>query len=78
MVKEESSPDAGDAIDTAAETFITAGLAKVLKINNICDNEHLEDCGIPKKITTFTGSVLDPVPTTENGNSAAPIYCLER
>ena len=28
MVKEESSPDAGDAIDTAAETFITAGLLK--------------------------------------------------
>ena len=63
-IKEESSAGAGDALDTAAETFITAGLAKVLKINNICDNEHLEDCGIPKKITTFTGSVLDPVPTT--------------
>ena len=30
--------------DTAAETFITAGLSKVLKINNICDREHLEDC----------------------------------
>ena len=63
-IKEESSAGAGDALDTAAETFITAGLAQVLKINNICDNEHLEDCGIPKKITTFTGSVLDPVPTT--------------
>ncbi|MCM1010756.1 MAG: hypothetical protein NC390_07775, partial [Fusobacterium sp.] len=42
------------AIDTAAETFITAGLSKVLKINNICDAEHLEDCGIPTKITTAT------------------------
>ena len=30
--------------DTAAETFTTAGLSKVLKINNICDREHLEDC----------------------------------
>ena len=44
------------AVDTAAETFITSGLAKVLKINNICDNEHLEDCGIPLKFTTLTGS----------------------
>ena len=34
------------AVDTAAETFITDGLAKVLKINNICDSEHLEDCGM--------------------------------
>ena len=29
--------------DTAAETFVTKGLAKVLKINNICENEHLQD-----------------------------------
>ena len=34
------------AVDTTTETFITDGLAKVMKINNICDNEHLEDCGI--------------------------------
>ncbi len=33
--------------DTAAETFLTEGLSKVLKINNICDNAHLQDCGIP-------------------------------
>ena len=37
--------------DTATETFVTDGLSKVLKINNICDYEHLEDCGIPTKIT---------------------------
>jgi len=43
------------AVDTAAETFITDGLAKVMKINNICDNEHLADCGIPTKITTLGG-----------------------
>ncbi|MCM1010915.1 MAG: hypothetical protein NC390_08610, partial [Fusobacterium sp.] len=36
--------------DTAAETFITSGLSKVLKINNICDYEHLTDCGLPSKI----------------------------
>ena len=39
--------------DNAAETFVTAGLSKVLKINNICDWEHLEDCGIPSQITTL-------------------------
>ena len=42
---EESSAGASDGVDTAAETFVTAGLSKVLKINNICDSEHIEDCG---------------------------------
>ena len=46
------------AVDTAAETFVTAGLSKVLKINNICDNEHLEDCGIASKIITYNGSTM--------------------
>lgn len=55
---EESAPDAGDAVDTAAETFVTSGLAKVMKINNICDNEHLEDCGIPNKITPWDNESL--------------------
>ena len=49
--------------DTAAETFVTSGLSKVIKINNICDNEHLEDCGITSKITTLNGSQID-MPTT--------------
>ncbi|MCM1009853.1 MAG: hypothetical protein NC390_03105 [Fusobacterium sp.] len=47
------------AVDTAAETFITAGLSKVLKINNICDNDHLEDCGMPSKINPTTGSAFN-------------------
>ena len=51
------------AVDTAAETFVTAGLSKVLKINNICDHEHLEDCGIPSKIINLTGSALSSIPT---------------
>ena len=46
------------AVDTAAETFVTAGLSKVLKINNICDSEHLEDCGITSKLTTLNGSII--------------------
>ena len=46
--------------DTAAETFITNGLSKVLQINNICDNEHIWDCGIASKITTLTGTSSIP------------------
>ena len=44
--------------DTAAETFVTAGLSKVLKINNICDNDHLADCGLASKITTQSASTM--------------------
>ncbi len=52
--------------DTAAETFVTEGLSKVLKINNICDSEHLEDCGINSKMTTLGGLIIDfPLTMTE-------------
>ena len=50
------------AVDTAAETFVTAGLSKVLKINNICDSEHLADCGIPKSFTTLAGQQISSFP----------------
>lgn len=46
------------AVDTATETFITEGLSKVLKINNICDHEHLADCGIVNSFTNLAGSTL--------------------
>ena len=42
--------------DNATEAFLTAGLAKVLKINNICDKDHLSDCGLPEQIVRI-GSV---------------------
>ena len=45
-----------DTTDTAAETFVTAGLSKVLKINNICDNEHFKDCGLVSSYINITGS----------------------
>ena len=48
----------GSSADNAAETFVTAGLSKVLKINNICDSEHLKDCGITDKIIPFSGEVI--------------------
>lgn len=56
-LKEASSAGASDAVDTATETFLTAGLAKVLKINNIC-SEKLEDCGITSSLTTLAGTSL--------------------
>jgi len=55
--------------DTATETFITEGLAKVLKINNICDSDHLPDCGIPQKIVNFQGSQMDMPKTLTQLNS---------
>ena len=63
-LKEESSAGASDAVDTAAEVFITDGLSKVMKINNICDNEHIDDCGIPLTYTTLTGTGNLDMPKT--------------
>ena len=45
------------AVDTAAETFVTEGLSKVIKINNICDHGHLEDCGIVTSYTNLAGNI---------------------
>ncbi len=45
------------AQDTAAETFVTEGLSKVIKINNICDHDHLQDCGIVTSYTNLAGSI---------------------
>ncbi len=42
--------------DTAAESFLTEGLSKVLKINNICDYQHLTDCGIASNYTNLAGT----------------------
>ena len=41
--------------DTATEAFLTTGLAKVYKINNICDKDHLADCGLPSQIVPLGG-----------------------
>ncbi len=62
-IKAETSEGAGDAVDTATETLITDGLAKVMKINNICDNTHLADCGVPISYTDMLGS-KKAIPTT--------------
>ncbi len=52
--------------DTATESFLTEGLGKVLKINNICDNTHLADCGIPTSYTNMAGTT-SAMPTTLHG-----------
>jgi len=64
------------AVDTAAETFVTDGLAKVLKINNICDADHLADCGIANSVTNLAGSTITPFPATMgalNSTFLAPV-----
>ena len=50
--------DYGGVLDApnAAETFVTNGLGKVMKINNICDNAHLSDCGLPAQINRLGGA----------------------
>lgn len=64
----EADADAGiaaeDAVDTAAETFVTDGLAKVMKINNICDSEHLIDCGMPQTVIDLQGNVISNFTTS--------------
>jgi len=58
--------------DTAAQAFVTEGLGKILKINNICSisintssedaRNELKKCGISPKITTMSDSKIN-VPT---------------
>ncbi len=55
--------------DTATESFLTEGLSKVLKINNICDNAHLQDCGIQASYTDMSGT-QKTLPTTLYGLNA--------
>ncbi|MCM1010154.1 MAG: type II secretion system GspH family protein, partial [Fusobacterium sp.] len=59
-----------DTTDNAAETFVTGGLSKVLKINNICDDSHLKDCGVPEKINTLKGNNIPTPVTLQDLNSA--------
>ena len=44
--------------DNTAMTFVTDGLSKVLKINNVCDNEHWGDCGVASIYTKLSGDTL--------------------
>ena len=44
--------------DSTAMTFVTEGLSKVYKINNVCENDKLSDCGISSEITNINGQKI--------------------
>lgn len=61
------------------ENYVTSGLAKVLKINNICEKDKLTDCGLPAKMVALTGSVfqvsdIDTLFSLNSGFSSAFLY----
>jgi len=64
-----AATSSASAVDTAAETFVASGLSKVLKINNVCDNAHLADCGVPTSYTDMAGT-QKTLPTTLHGLNA--------
>lgn len=55
-IVDRSTADLTPIEDNAAETFLSAGLSKVFKINNICDNTHISDCGFPFDYINYAGS----------------------
>ncbi len=57
--------------DSAGESFLTEGLSKVLKINNICDYQHLADCGIASNYTNLAGTakIWSSAPTLSELNN---------
>ena len=45
--------------DTAAETFVSEGLSKVIKMNNMCYSDNISDCGFPSSFTAMDGSTIN-------------------
>ena len=45
--------------DTAAETFVTEGLSKVIKMNNMCYSDNITDCGFPETFTSMNGTTIN-------------------
>ena len=45
--------------DTAAETFVTEGLSKVIKMNNTCYSDNITECNFPESITTMNGTTIN-------------------
>ena len=58
----------------SSETFVTAGLSKVLKLNNICSGDKFADCGFPSKITGLNNSLLNPFPTDISDFNSRAVY----
>ena len=48
--------------DNTAMSFVTKGLGKVMQLKNVCDHEHLTDCGLPEFIKKADNSSM-PMPT---------------
>ncbi len=44
-------------ITEGVDLFLTNGLSKVLKINNICDKDHLADCGLSSTVYNMSGGI---------------------
>ena len=44
--------------DTTAISFVTNGLAKVFELKNVCDHNHLSDCGLPESIKKTDNSTF--------------------
>lgn len=47
--------------DTAAQTFLSEGLSKVMKMNQICMSDNIEDCNLPDKIATLDNKTRIPL-----------------
>lgn len=62
----------GSTVNDRAETFITSGLSKVLKINNICGKDNLADCGFPDQIVVSDGSKKNRPTKISELNSGIP------
>ena len=45
--------------DTAAETFVTEGLSKVIKMNNMCYSDNITDCGFPETFSSMNGTSIE-------------------
>ena len=45
--------------DTAAETFVTEGLSKVIKMNNMCYSDNITDCGFPESFSSINGTTIN-------------------
>ena len=57
--------------DNTAQTFVTEGLSKVLKITNVCSYDKLTDCGIASTYTTLAGSKKN---VAQNLLAFAPLF----
>ncbi len=77
FTEDEETGDVSVTENTATEAFVTEGLSKVLKINNICDNEHLEDCGIPSSVTGMEGGNVYSTPPRNIGSFTTALYVLD-